>query len=491
MDTRIVGGAHPRAKPLVACLCAALALGTSVVATPAFAGTSRGAREHALAHRFASDDPLAARVASILATRPPPRPGGAAIPVTNCNDGGSGSLRDAVENVAVSGDTVDMTGLSCSTITLTSGAIVASMDDLTIIGPGADMYGVTIDANHASEVFLHVGTGTLRLKYMTALNGGKYTSGDADALGGCIYSTGQVDLLDSGVKYCVAEAQGTGGARGGGVYATLGLSASVATIGGNSARGGYAAGGGVFARNLVSTYSWFRNNEAGSTGGAIMAIAEASVNTSTISGNSASLVGGIHLLGYGATKPLEISQSTITDNYSADPRFGAGVRLGSAAVISNSTITGNVARGSAKYGAGIQIGPSASLTLHSTIVSGNTLYDGTTHLPDDIGIYGAGIVSGGAGNLVGYAPEVLEIPPDTIFTSDPGLGGLLQNGGPTPTMLPLAGSLAIDNGHNIYSRSFDQRGPGYPRVLGAFTDVGAVESTEDPGNDVIFANGFD
>jgi hypothetical protein len=83
------------------------------------------------------------------------------------------------------------------------------------------------------------------------------------------------------------------------------------------------------------------------------------------------------------------------------------------------------------------------------------------------------------------------MPPGTIFTSDPGLGDLIQNGGPTPTRLPLGGSLAIDNGHNLYNRSFDQRGPGYPRVLGAFTDIGAVESAEDPGNDVIFANGFD
>jgi predicted outer membrane repeat protein len=491
MDTRVVDRAYARPKRLVTCLCAALALGRGIVATPAFAEASQSARQRSLMQRLESGDPLAARVAAVLANRPPPRPGGTTIPVTNCNDDGSGSLRDAVENIAISGDTVSMAGLSCSTITLTSGAIVAVQDDLTIVGPGTDMYGVTIDANYASGIFLHTGAGTLRLKYMTVLNGGKYTSGDADASGGGIYSTGVVDVLDSGVKYCVAEADGTGDARGGGVYAKLGFSSSVATISGNSARGGFSAGGGVFARDLVSTYSWFRNNEAGSSGGAILAVADASVNTSTISGNSASLVGGVHLLGYGATGPLEISHSTIADNYSADARFGGGVHLGNTGTISNSTITGNVARGSAKYGAGIQIGPGASLTLHSTIASANTLYDGTSHLPDDIGLYGSGTVAGGAGNLVGYAAAVLEMPTDTIFTSDPGLGDLTQNGGPTPTMLPISGSLAIDNGHNIYNHTFDQRGPGYPRVLGAFTDVGAVESTEDPGNDVIFADGFD
>jgi hypothetical protein len=53
-------------------------------------------------------------------------------------------------------------------------------------------------------------------------------------------------------------------------------------------------------------------------------------------------------------------------------------------------------------------------------------------------------------------------------------------------MLPLAGSLAIDDGHNVYNRSFDQRGPGFQRVLGAAPDIGAVESTDEP-DDVMFA----
>ena len=42
--------------------------------------------------------------------------------VRNCNDQGSGSLRNAVSN-ASSGDTIDLGQLHCSTITLTSGAI--------------------------------------------------------------------------------------------------------------------------------------------------------------------------------------------------------------------------------------------------------------------------------------------------------------------------------------------------------------------------------
>jgi hypothetical protein len=38
---------------------------------------------------------------------------------------------------------------------------------------------------------------------------------------------------------------------------------------------------------------------------------------------------------------------------------------------------------------------------------------------------------------------------------------------------------------NLDASLYDQRGPGFPRVIGSFADIGAVES------DVIFSNGFD
>jgi hypothetical protein len=63
-----------------------------------------------------------------------PRPSGHSV-VTNCDDAGPGSLRDAVEN-AVDGDTVDLAKLTCSTITLTSGEIVVQVDQLALQGPG-------------------------------------------------------------------------------------------------------------------------------------------------------------------------------------------------------------------------------------------------------------------------------------------------------------------------------------------------------------------
>jgi hypothetical protein len=50
---------------------------------------------------------------------------------------------------------------------------------------------------------------------------------------------------------------------------------------------------------------------------------------------------------------------------------------------------------------------------------------------------------------------------------------LANNGGPTLTHLPPAGSAAIDNGSGVGAPAIDQRG--FPRPAGGAVDVGAVE----------------
>src|ERR1700746_4164979 len=70
------------------------------------------------------------------------------IPVTNTNDSGPGSLRQALA-VANDGDTIDATGIS-GVVTLTTGALIVSKN-VTIDGPGADV--LAVDANAASTVF--------------------------------------------------------------------------------------------------------------------------------------------------------------------------------------------------------------------------------------------------------------------------------------------------------------------------------------------------
>jgi len=127
---------HLRRIPLAVCLLAALA-GTE----PAFAAGASPATG---------------------------RPFGA-IPVTSCADDGSpGTLRSAVA-AAASGDTLDLTELTCGTITLLTGQIEVHLDDLTLTGPGADV--LTIDGNDNGRVFHHDGVGTLTLGGMTITHG--------------------------------------------------------------------------------------------------------------------------------------------------------------------------------------------------------------------------------------------------------------------------------------------------------------------------------
>jgi hypothetical protein len=57
------------------------------------------------------------------------------------------------------------------------------------------------------------------------------------------------------------------------------------------------------------------------------------------------------------------------------------------------------------------------------------------------------------------------------------LGPLLDNGGPTLTMALLSGSPAKDSGA-LTDSEWDQRGPGYPRLVNGATDIGAYEVQE-------------
>ena len=72
-----------------------------------------------------------------------------------------------------------------------------------------------------------------------------------------------------------------------------------------------------------------------------------------------------------------------------------------------------------------------------------------------------------------------------VITTDPLLGALQDNGGPTQTMMLMAGSPAIDGGYNPTCAAQDQRG--VPRPQGANCDAGALEVVFER----IFADNFD
>jgi hypothetical protein len=147
------------------------------------------------------------------------------------------------------------------------------------------------------------------------------------------------------------------------------------------------------------------------------------------------------------------------------PRDGAGVASGSGATttnIRNSTITQN--------GGGSQLDVFAgTVTLVSTIVANPSS--------------GANCVIGGSGSIISSGNNLEStntcqfVAASDIVNANPLLGPLANNGGPTQTHALLALSPAIDKGANPLGLSTDQRGAGFPRVIGAATDIGSFEAT--------------
>src|ERR1700760_1184060 len=105
------------------------------------------------------------------------------VVVSTCDDDGPGSLRDTVLHAA-EGDVVDLTQLDCSTITLSSGAIVFGQANLGIVGPGPAALTIdAIDSVGASAFYGLNAAGTFHLDGMTITGGSKYRS-DSPARGG-------------------------------------------------------------------------------------------------------------------------------------------------------------------------------------------------------------------------------------------------------------------------------------------------------------------
>jgi len=407
-----------------------------------------------------------------------PLASGSTFLVTNCNDSGGGSLRNAV-SMAVSGDTVDLSGLSCSSITLTTGAIISVVKDISIVNNNAST-SPTINANYNSQAILHTGTGALILKGVTVERGLKYLA-NAPAKGGCIYSAGSISLTGVTVRNCAAKSA-TKAAYGGGVYARASLSTDHAHIVHNGAysNSGTMHGGGAFAAGtLLVKYSEFSNNRTGtgntdSSGGGIFASAGAIVNRCTIANNYAHGTGGLDITSNGGAFSSTITSSTISGNSAG---LVGGVFSSEPLTLRNSTIAFNSASSNI-LGAGLHVTSPASIV--STIIARNT----GSIAPDDLGTsFGAAI--SGDHNLI-MASKVA-VPADTL-KADPLLAPLAMNGGPTMTHSLVTGSVAVNAGSDPNHEYYDQRGFFFPRVFGSSADIGAFE--RDP-NEFIFDSGFE
>ena len=306
-------------------------------------------------------------------------------------------------------------------------------------------------------------------------------------------------------------------AAGGGIDFQGGsLTLSGVAVSGNSASGG-AGGGGIFdnssgALTLVgSTVSSNHVSGGGQGGGAILdLLGPLAVVNSTLSGNSVSLTGagagpqgggGIYDAGSGAT----ITGSTLAVNSASIAASGGGAARGSGGggaildqagpstyrndtfVADSATVTGPLGGGGALFhdgspssisdvtidqnssnqpGGGI-FNLAGAYTVKNTIVAGN----GT-------GCAGPAAISSAGFNLEGSSTCGFTLPTD-LRNTDPRLGTLTNNGGPTLTQAPTGASRAIDAGSctDVSGNpvSTDQRGVLRPQPAGGACDIGAVE----------------
>ncbi|MBX9582470.1 MAG: right-handed parallel beta-helix repeat-containing protein [Gemmataceae bacterium] len=399
----------------------------------------------------------------------------ATFTVRNANDAGAGSLRQAVldANATDAADRIEFdTAFFATPRTVTLAGELAVTRDVTIAGPGADR--LTVSGNDAARVFnVDDGNGaadrTVRIEGLTVTRG--RTAGD----GGGVRNAESLTVADALVSASAAGFNGGGiandffaattlthsevtgnsaGYRGGGVFnimtATLtvtGATVSLYTV-------GYGDGGGVYnGGTLTLTESDLTSNVA-TTGGGLSNAGDATVRRVTVFGNSSWSGGGVY-----NGSSLTLTDSTVTANV-VYLNAGGGVYNAGTALLAGVTVV----RNSAGTGGGVY--NFSRLTLANCVVADAT---------------GGGDLSAPGGGLTLTGVNLVEdgsVVGAGVLNVDPLLGPLADNGGPTQTHLPAAGSPVIDAGDDAEippGVTTDQRGVGFPRVAGVRVDLGAVE----------------
>jgi hypothetical protein len=330
------------------------------------------------------------------------------ITVTNTNDSGPGSLRQALADVQ-NGDTITFAVIG--TIGLTNGELFIN-NNITISGPGANMLTVSRAQNAPAFRIFRVGDGlTVVIQGLTISNG---LAQSFEFGGGILNGSSTLSLINC-------------------------------TVSGNSTD---SLGGGI--SNFVSNAtvriesSTLSANVAGDYGGGIANGGTLTINNSTLSGNTGEFAGGGI---YNQSGPQSASVA-----------------------VSNSTLSGNATE---FHGGGIYNTRTGAGT--AVVEIGNTVLkrgaSGQT-----IGNNAGTVISRGFNLSDDNADGYLNGPGDQI-NADPMLGPLQDNGGPTLTHALWPGSPAIDAGDPNFTPPpfFDQRGPGFNRVVNGRIDKGSFE----------------
>lgn len=343
---------------------------------------------------------------------------GATLTVSNTNDSGAGSLRQAIIDAA-SGDTIVFDSIvfaSPQIINLTSGELVIGKN-LTISGTGARRLTVRRDPGSIVNFrVFNVGSGIVSISGMTISNGNN------DGGGGALINQGGTVTLDG------ITASGNSGGSG-----AIRNSSGTTTI-------------------LNSTIS--NNPTAAGAGGILVGGGTVNIANSTVSGNSSSGVGGIGVSGGGT---LNMNNVTVTGNgissSSATSSGGVSAAAGGTVNLRNTIISGNTAAAGSSS-------PDVRGVFNS---NGNNLIGNTT---------------GGSGFSTGLNDK-LNVSADLADLADN--GGQTDTHRPNPGSPAIdAGNACIvsancPSNNPPFALTTDQRGTGFPRQQNAGVDIGAVE----------------
>jgi hypothetical protein len=436
--------------------------------------------------------------------------------VTNLLDTGivgDGSLRGEIA-AAQSGDVINFApGLAGQTITLT-GRELAITKNLDIQGLGADQ--LTVSGNNVSCVFdITASTTNVQIRDLTITHGNARYNGIYQ--GGAIYNAAILTVsnctlssnsayfgggaIDNAGTLTVSNStlSGNDASSGGAIANTGTLILSNSTLSANTAYANPGGSGGAIYNSgtLTVSNSTLSGNSTAQDGGAIYNSGTVTVSNSTLSGNGAyeadysypAAGGGIYM----AAGRLSLSSSTISNNaavggsYLQVPDYGnpwtigtnssaGGLYLAGGTVsIDHCTLAGNYAQGGygdpGYEGVGIGGGIYNSASQGALQMYDTTLADNSADIAPDLD----GSLTSLGHNLIGNSTGGGGFAASDLLNINPQLGPLQNNGGPTQTMALLAGSPAINAGDNTNAPAYDQRGPGFARIVGGTIDIGAFE----------------
>ena len=418
--------------------------------------------------------------------------------VTNLDDAGTGSLREAL---ALANETSDVSTIRFAEnvrgqISLNSTLTVTA--PIVLEGPGREL--LAIDGQNRVRVMTLSGsslatphrlsgltfqngsatrgganlrvTGSIEVLQCsilagtaTAINGVNNNTDNADG-GGLYHSTGRLQL-----SHCLIENNGTVGgfSQGGGFYTERGTAeVNHCRIVGNTTNGFVAEGGGLGSRSVMTIenceISFNETLASSSGGGGIYSDTEMTLRHCTISNNTVGATPGTGIEGYSVG--------------------GGFANVGGLTLFEHCTLTENSAPHGHGQGAGVSSLSRDPIRFFSCIVANNGEnlpdenppqdLDETPNLSIDYEDLGFNIF----GNVTNTNLNDPSLRSDTsqYEINAPLLSTLDFWGGVTRSHVPLPSSVAIDvASFPLPSQQFDQRGTDFPRVSGLGIDAGATE----------------